>query len=55
MPDDPSMFDVVNLVTNFANSPAVRNDGGRLLLERAGGSVVTDHATRCGHCQQKVH
>lgn len=54
LPDEPTMFDVVNLVTNFANSPQVRNDGGRLLLEGAGGAVVSDHATRCGHCQQKV-
>ena len=54
MPDNPSMFDVVNLVTNFANAPQVRNDGGRLLLERAGGAVVNDHSARCGHCQQKV-
>lgn len=55
MPDDPSMFDVVNLVTNFANSPAVTRDGGRLILEGAGGSVISDHAARCGHCQQKVN
>lgn len=54
LPDQPSMFDVVNLITNYANSPAVRNDGGRLILERAGGAVVNDHASRCGHCAQKV-
>ena len=55
LPDSPSMFDIVNLITNFANSPSVKNDGGRLILEGAGGSTVTDHAARCGHCQQKVH
>lgn len=54
MPDDPTMFDVVNLVTNFANSPSITRDGGRLILEGAGGAVVTDHAARCSHCQQKV-
>lgn len=54
MPDDPTMFDVVNLVTNFANSPAVNRDGGRLILEGAGGAVISDHAARCNHCQQKV-
>ena len=54
LPDSPTMFDVVNLVTNLANAPQIRNDGGRLLLERAGGAVVTDHAARCGHCQQRV-
>lgn len=55
MPDEPTMFDVVNLVTNFANSPAVRNDGGRLLLENAGGSVISDHAARCGHCHSRLN
>lgn len=59
LPDEPSMFDVINLVTNFANSPTIRNDGGRLLLERAGGAVASEHtsrghAARCGHCTQKV-
>lgn len=54
MPDEASMFDVVNLVTNFANSPAVNRDGGRLILEGAGGAAVADHAARCDHCQQKV-
>jgi hypothetical protein len=55
MPDDPSMFDVVNLVTNFANSPSFANrDGGRLILEGAGGSTISDHASRCGHCTQKI-
>lgn len=54
MPDDPTMFDVVNLITNFANSPSINRDGGRIILEGAGGAVVTDHAARCSHCQQKV-
>lgn len=55
LPDDASMFDIVNLITNFANNPAVKNDGGRLILEGAGGATISDHAARCGHCQQKVH
>lgn len=50
LPDSPTMFDVMNLVTNLANSPALRRDGGRVLLERVGGSVVADHAARCKHC-----
>ena len=54
LPDSPTMFDLTNLVTNLANSPSIINDGGRLLLERAGGGIVNDEATRCGHCQQKV-
>lgn len=55
LPDEPTMFDVVNLVTNFANSPAISRDGGRLILEGAGGATISDHAARCGHCQQRVH
>jgi hypothetical protein len=54
LPDQPSQFDVVNLVTNFANSPRIRNDGGRLILERAGGAVVAERVARCGHCQQRT-
>jgi hypothetical protein len=57
MPDEPTMFDLVNLVTNFANNPSMKNDGGRLILEAAGGAAITEHgkANRCGHCKQKVH
>lgn len=51
LPDHPSMFDITNLITNLANSPNMRNDGGRLILERAGGSLVNDEAPRCPHCQ----
>lgn len=51
LPDEPTMFDVVNLVTNLANSPAVRRDGGRVTLEQVGGGVISDHAARCGHCK----
>jgi hypothetical protein len=58
MPDEPTMFDVVNLFTNLANRPGLR-DGGRLILEAAGGAVIAEnaarqHAARCGHCEQKV-
>lgn len=51
LPPNPTQFDVVNLVTNLANHAAIRNDGGRLLLERAGGGIIAEHAARCGHCQ----
>lgn len=54
LPDSATMFDVVNLVTNLANHVTVRNDGGRTLLEAAGGAVVSDEAARCGHCRQRV-
>lgn len=54
LPDTPTMFDITNLITNMANNPAMRNDGGRLILERAGGSIINDEAIRCGHCLQKT-
>ncbi len=47
--DNPTMFDLVNLVTNSANRTS--RPGGRRRLELAGGAVVEDHAARCGHCQ----
>jgi hypothetical protein len=50
-----TMFDLLNLVTNFANEPSIaRRDGSRLLLERAAGAVVHEHAERCAHCQSKL-
>jgi len=54
LPDEPTRFDLVNLITNLANDPAIRNDGGRLILETVGGSVIEDHSARCGHCHSKV-
>lgn len=54
LPDEVSMFDLVNLVTNFANSPSISRDGGRTILEAAGGAAIADHASRCSHCLQKV-
>ena len=55
LPDEPTMFDLTNLITTLANHSSVTNDGGRLILERAGGAIVADDAARCGHCNQKVH
>ena len=50
-----SMFDIVNLVTNQANDPSIRRRAGaRRTLEQVGGSIVTDHAERCGHCQSRL-
>jgi hypothetical protein len=55
LPDNPSQFDLVNLVTNAANDPTLRNKtGARRALEAIGGSVITDHAARCGHCLTKL-
>lgn len=54
LPDDPTMFDLVNLITNTANDAGIKNDGGRLILENAGGAVISAHEARCGHCRQRV-
>jgi hypothetical protein len=54
LPDNPSRFDLLNLITNHANDPAIRNDGGRLVLEGAGGAVVEDDSARCGHCHSRL-
>lgn len=54
LPDSPTMFDLINLVTNLANDPSVRRDGGRLLLERAGGAEVAEHVARCAHCDSRT-
>lgn len=50
-----TMFDLVNLVTNQANEPTVaRRTGARRILERAGGTVVHEHAERCTHCRSRL-
>lgn len=55
--DDGSatMFDLTNLITNAANDPAVRRAGSRRILERVGGTLITEHASRCNHCQSKLN
>lgn len=51
-----TMFDLVNLITNQANDPRIRNrTGARRTLEATGGHVVTDHQERCGHCQSSLN
>jgi len=48
-----SMFDLVNLFTNQANEPGMRDRRGpRRQLESAGGHWVRQEADRCGHCHQ---
>lgn len=55
LPDEPTRFDVVNLITNQANDPTIRNKtGARRSLEQVGGVVVVEHAERCGHCQSRI-
>jgi hypothetical protein len=55
LPDDPTMFDIVNLITNQANDPSLVNRYRvRREFQAVGGAVVTESAHRCNHCQQKV-
>jgi hypothetical protein len=50
-----SMFDVVNLITNAANESRIRDRRPvRRTLETVGGALITEHAARCSHCQQKL-
>lgn len=51
----PSMFDIVNLITNQANDPRIRSRRGpRRALEVAGGILVQNEADRCSHCHQTL-
>lgn len=50
---EPTMFDLVNLVTNYANA-GVRSTQART-LQQAGGHMIGDHAARCAACHQRVH
>lgn len=50
-----SMFDLVNLITNQANDPTITQWGARRALQQFGGTIVTEHAARCGHCQAKLN
>lgn len=52
----PSMFDVVNLITNQANHPDMRGRRRpRRTLELAGGSLVREVHDRCGTCHQTLN
>lgn len=53
--DIPTMFDVVNLFTNQANDPRLRERfSTRSALETAGGHMVSVALNRCGNCHQVV-
>lgn len=55
VPDDPTMFDIVNLVTNEALNESIVNKAiTRRNLERIGGTLVVEHAARCAHCLSKL-
>lgn len=47
-------FDLVNLITNAANDPAVTRWGARQELERFGGHIVTTQVERCRTCQGRL-
>ena len=50
-----TMFDIVNLVTNYANSPALApRFQARRALEVVGGNTVFDHAERCATCNSRL-
>lgn len=50
-----TMFDVVNLMTNVANDPALNRRSTTVRdLQTAGGQVVHDHAARCTACHSRL-
>ena len=51
--ETPSMFDVVNLVTNAANEDTIKPALRRQLIG-VGGAMVSDHHARCNHCQSAL-
>lgn len=51
-----NMFHLINIITNEANNPEIRNRRtSRSALEVAGGTVVSEHADRCTHCQSRLN
>ena len=53
--DYVSRFDLVNLITNQANDPRLRNRAGaRAGLQQVGGEIVSEHATRCNACSSRL-
>lgn len=50
-----TMFDLVNLITNQANRPDLRNSfSRRRTLEMTGGTLIDEHHARCSHCQRAL-
>jgi len=50
-----TMFDIVNLMTNVANDPALNHRSTTVRdLQTAGGQVVHDHAARCTTCHSRL-
>lgn len=54
--DGATMFDVINLMTNLANDPAMAGSRTRRrTLYRAGGGLISEHHARCSQCQQRLN
>ena len=51
---EASMFDLVNLITNMANNPAVTRQGTRRSLQSLGGTISSQHTERCRSCASKL-
>ena len=50
-----TQFDLVNLITNAANSDSLTNrPNARRALEAIGGTITHDEAARCAHCASKL-
>lgn len=52
--EQATTFHLINLVTNAALNPALKN-GARRRLEQIGGLMVNDHASRCGYCHRRLN
>lgn len=54
--EDPTMFDMVNIITHEANNPDLDNNPAqRRRLEVAGGNIMGTYVERCSHCQSRLH
>jgi hypothetical protein len=53
--NDPSMFDLINTITNLANHESLENRRGpRRQLQLAGGRIVGSHTERCNLCHRSL-
>ena len=53
--NEATVFDLVNLVTNYANVGSMTNRfSSRRGLEAIGGDLINDHASRCPNCLSRL-
>jgi hypothetical protein len=53
--DEPSMFDLINTITNLANHESLENRRApRRQLQMAGGSIIGSHTERCNLCHRSL-